>query len=178
MKPMNAGMWLRYMAVAVVCCTMMVGCKKCGRSGGTTAGTDTVGATDIGDVGSELPRRGLGTGHEDRATFQAQTVYYAYDSAAINPSEHSKLAAVADQMKMRPGTKLLIEGHCDERGTAEYNRALGERRALAAREALIGYGVNPNDLQTISYGFDRPVDPGHSEASWGKNRRAEFVIIQ
>ena len=74
-------------------------------------------------------------------------------------------------------TKLLIEGNCDERGTEEYNRALGERRALAAREALAKLGIDPMRIRTISYGKDKPADPGHDEAAWAKNRRDDFVLL-
>jgi peptidoglycan-associated lipoprotein len=72
--------------------------------------------------------------------------------------------------------KIVIEGHCDERGTAEYNIALGERRAKSVKRYLINLGVDSSQLSTISYGEERPADPGHNEAAWAKNRRAEFVI--
>jgi peptidoglycan-associated lipoprotein len=70
-----------------------------------------------------------------------------------------------------------VEGHCDERGTAEFNRALGERRALAAREELVKQGADGSRITTISYGSDRPADMGHDEAAWSKNRRCEFVVV-
>ena len=76
-----------------------------------------------------------------------------------------------------PSTKLLIEGNCDERGTEEYNRSLGERRALAAREALAKLGVDPMRIETRSFGKDKPVDPGHDESAWAKNRRDDFVLL-
>jgi peptidoglycan-associated lipoprotein len=107
---------------------------------------------------------------------QFAAVLFDYDSARIRPSEDSKLEAVAAYLKANPG-KLVIEGHCDERGTAEYNRALGERRALAARDALVKLGVDASRMSTISYGKDRPVDPGHDETAWAKNRRCEFVVV-
>jgi peptidoglycan-associated lipoprotein len=69
-----------------------------------------------------------------------------------------------------------VDGHCDERGTEEYNRALGERRALALREELISLGVDPNRIDTVSYGKDRPAETGHDEAAWRKNRRGEFLL--
>ncbi len=180
---MKVGMVLRCTVVAAVCCTMMVGCKKgCKKSGSTTGGTTDI--TGAGAVGGA----GVGTGLEankdqfggpgDRTALAPQTVYFAYDSAAINPTEQPKLQAVADYVKAHAGAKILVEGHCDERGTEEYNRALGERRALAAREALIGLGVDAGSIQTISYGKDRAADPGHDEAAWSKNRRDEFVVVQ
>lgn len=178
---MKAGIFFRSVLVAVICCTMMVGCKKGCRRGqavGAGAGTDIVSGTGVaGAEASTLPERGdLMGGTQQAGMFQA--LYFAYDSAAINPVEQSKLNVVADYLKANPNARLLVEGHCDERGTTEYNRALGERRALAAREALIALGVDGGRIQTISYGEDRPVDPGHDEAAWAKNRRAEFVIIQ
>jgi peptidoglycan-associated lipoprotein len=113
----------------------------------------------------------------DRDTFKANTVYFDFDRATIKPSERSKIDAVAQVLKSKPNTKVQVEGHCDERGTEEYNRALGERRALAVREYLINAGISADRIFTISYGEDRPVDPGHNEAAWAKNRRAEFVLL-
>jgi peptidoglycan-associated lipoprotein len=104
-------------------------------------------------------------------------VYFAYDSADIRASETSKLEAIASYMK--GGNKAIrIEGHCDERGTEEYNRALGERRALAARERLVGMGVSAAQIDTRTMGEDNPVVPGHNDAAWSKNRRAEFILLQ
>jgi peptidoglycan-associated lipoprotein len=109
---------------------------------------------------------------------QFAPVYFDFDSAKVRPSEVAKLEAVASWMKSNPNARLVVEGHCDERGTAEYNRALGERRAGAAREKLVGLGVAAGRITTISYGRDRPADPGHDEAAWAKNRRCEFSIVK
>jgi peptidoglycan-associated lipoprotein len=114
---------------------------------------------------------------EDRAALANYTVHFAYDSAAVKKSEQSNLQSVASALGADASTKLLIEGHCDERGTEEYNRSLGERRALALREALAKLGVDPSRVRTISYGKDRPADPGHDESAWSKNRRGEFVLL-
>jgi peptidoglycan-associated lipoprotein len=113
----------------------------------------------------------------DRNALAAYTIHFAYDSAAIRHSERSSLQAVATALSGNPGTKLLIEGNCDERGTEEYNRALGERRALAAREALAKQGVDSSRVRTISYGKDKPMDSGHDEAAWSKDRRDDFVLL-
>src|SRR2546422_397542 len=102
-------------------------------------------------------------------------IYFDYDSAKVRPSEMSRLETVAAALKGN-SKKLVIEGHCDERGTAEYNRALGERRAQAAREELIHLGIASSRITTISYGKDRPVEPSHDDTAWSRNRRAEFVI--
>ncbi len=113
----------------------------------------------------------------DRAALAAYTVHFAYDSAVIRKSEQASLQSVAQALAADPSTKLLVEGNCDERGTEEYNRALGERRALAAREALAKLGVDPMRIRTRSYGKDKPVDPGHDEAAWQGNRRDDFVLL-
>jgi len=114
----------------------------------------------------------------DRETFKAYTIYFDFDRSEVKTSERTKLDAVVDFMKKAPeGQKLLIEGHCDERGTEEYNRALGERRALSAREYLANAGFSSQKIRTISYGKDVPADPGHNESAWGQNRRCEFLLL-
>jgi peptidoglycan-associated lipoprotein len=114
---------------------------------------------------------------EDTNALAAYTIHFAFDSSVVRKSEKSNLQAVASELASDSSLKLLIEGNCDERGTEEYNRSLGERRALAAREALAKLGVDPMRVRTISYGEDRPVDPGHDEAAWAKNRRDDFVLL-
>ena len=113
---------------------------------------------------------------QDRSAFANQTVHFAFDSAAVLTKEENKLIIVAEKLKSDASTKLLIEGHCDERGTEEYNRSLGERRALALREALSRAGIDSNRIRTLSFGKDKPADPGHNEAAWNKNRRGEFIL--
>ena len=112
----------------------------------------------------------------DREIFKKDTVYFDFDSSTIKSGEKSKVVKVADYLKSNPGNGLEIEGHCDERGTEEYNRSLGERRALALREELTRLGVNPMMIDTVSYGKDRPAASGHNEAGWRKNRRGEFLL--
>jgi peptidoglycan-associated lipoprotein len=114
---------------------------------------------------------------EDPNQFKDQTIHFAYDSSVVRSQDKSKVAAVASHLKSNPQTAVRVEGNCDERGTEEYNRSLGERRALAAREELIGLGVDASRVDTISYGEDKPVATGHSEASWKQNRRADFVLL-
>ena len=114
---------------------------------------------------------------EDRATLSAQTVYFDFDSSTVKSGEKSKIEAVADYMKKNPANALKIEGHCDERGTEEYNRSLGNRRALALREYLANSGSTPDRIVTVTFGKDHPVDQGHDEAAWAKNRRGVFVVL-
>jgi peptidoglycan-associated lipoprotein len=112
----------------------------------------------------------------DREIFKSDTVHFDYDSSVVKSGEKSKVTAVAIYLKANMADAVEIEGHCDERGTEEYNRSLGDRRALALREALAAQGVDPMRVDTISYGKDRPVDTGKSEAAHRKNRRGEFVL--
>lgn len=114
---------------------------------------------------------------QDRTAFGDDTVYFDYDSSTIKGNDQSKLSAVASRLSSDASAKLLVEGNCDERGTEEYNRSLGERRALAAREALAGQGIDANRIATRSYGQDHPAEPGHNETAWSKNRRDEFVLL-
>ena len=103
-------------------------------------------------------------------------VFYEYDSSEITAAAQSVLAENAAVMKRYPNWTVTLEGHCDERGTAEYNLALGERRAVAAKAYLVALGVPADRLRTVSYGKEFPFDPGHTEAAWSKNRRAHFVV--
>ncbi len=114
---------------------------------------------------------------KDPAALAAYTVHFSFDSAVIKKSEQSKIEAIASALKSSPNDKLVIEGNCDERGTEEYNRSLGERRALAAREALAKAGVSPDRIRTISFGKDKPVNTGHDDAAWTANRRDDFILL-
>ncbi len=106
-----------------------------------------------------------------------KNIYFDFDKATLSIKARAVLSGIGDWMIEHPGKKVLIEGHCDERGSEEYNLALGERRANAAKEYLISYGVSADRLRTISYGEERPADPRHNEEAWAKNRRAHFVVI-
>ncbi|MCD6050990.1 MAG: peptidoglycan-associated lipoprotein, partial [Verrucomicrobia bacterium] len=114
---------------------------------------------------------------ENPAFFKANTVYFDYDRAAVRAGERVRVEEVAAYLKGKPGHMVKIEGHCDERGTEEYNRALGERRALAVREYLVNLGIQPERVHTISFGEDRPAEIGSSEGAWAKNRRGEFILL-
>ena len=103
-------------------------------------------------------------------------VFFEYDSSEITPDGKTALDTNAATLKRNNGWSITIEGHCDERGTAEYNLALGERRAVAARAYLVSLGVPADRLKWVSYGKEFPFDPGHDEIAYVKNRRAHFVI--
>jgi peptidoglycan-associated lipoprotein len=108
--------------------------------------------------------------------FQSEDLYYAFDSAVLTPMSQEILQRKADWLGENMDATVIIEGHCDERGTAAYNLALGERRADAAKDFLVNLGVPADRITTISYGEEKPVDPGKSEEAWAKNRRAHFVV--
>lgn len=114
---------------------------------------------------------------EDAQILKTDTVYFDFDSSVIKASEKPKVSAVADYLKANSGKAVRVEGNCDERGTEEYNRALGERRALAVREELIRLGIGPTEVDTISYGKDKTVAQGHDESAWMLNRRDDFIVL-
>ncbi len=172
-----------FLLSALVTCSLgLSGCNK-GKAP-TRSGTGAT-AGDLGAPGALAPLgasgdiavgdRGIAvTGEWQEGQFEA--VYFGFDSARVSPDELAKLERVAAAVGRN--TKLVVEGHADERGTAEYNRALGERRALACREELVRLGVPSGNISTISYGEERPDALGHDEASWAKNRRCEFVTVR
>lgn len=112
----------------------------------------------------------------DAKFFAAETAHFDFDSSVVKSADKPKVAKVAEHLKANPSHAVEVDGHCDERGTEEYNRALGERRALALREELISLGVKPSRIDTVSFGKDRPADTGHDESAWKKNRRGEFLL--
>jgi peptidoglycan-associated lipoprotein len=103
-------------------------------------------------------------------------IFFPFDRSELNDEARDRLKSHARWLRDHPNFGLLIEGHCDERDTEEYNLALGDHRSHSARDFLILLGIEPHRLQSISYGEERPVDRGHSEAAWSKNRRGHFVI--
>jgi peptidoglycan-associated lipoprotein len=105
-----------------------------------------------------------------------QPVFYPLDGSDVDQAGQQTLNGNAEILRKYPSWVITIEGHCDERGTAEYNLALGERRALAAKTYLVSLGIPADRLRTVSYGKEFPFDPGHDEAAWSKNRRAHFVV--
>jgi peptidoglycan-associated lipoprotein len=104
-------------------------------------------------------------------------IHFELDRATLTEEARATIEKHALWLQSHREAKVTIEGHCDERGTTEYNLALGDRRARAARDYIVSLGIPANRLRTISYGKERPVDPGHNEAAWAQNRRAEFVFI-
>lgn len=129
--------------------------------------------------GTPLPARDEGVSflgpNVDRNRFQP--VHFPFDSFVVAADERGQVRRVAEYLQ-DSNKRVIVAGFCDERGTAEYNRALGEKRAEAVREALIADGVAAERVQTVSFGAEMPVDPGSNESAWARNRRAEFGITR
>ena len=103
-------------------------------------------------------------------------IFFEFDKSNISPDAREILKANADFLLKNGNSKVVIEGHCDERGTAEYNMALGQRRAQETKKYLVNLGIKEPRIKTISYGEERPLDPGHNEDAWARNRRAHFAV--
>jgi peptidoglycan-associated lipoprotein len=113
---------------------------------------------------------------EEKQASEFKDIYYDFDKFNLKPEARELLRRHADWLLEHSNFDVIIEGHCDERGTNEYNLALGERRAASAMKYLADLGVEKKRLTTISYGEELPLDPGHNEEAWAKNRRAHFVV--
>jgi peptidoglycan-associated lipoprotein len=161
------------LAVCVAAATLS-GCVNGKKTTGSPGGSDS----DFVN-GTPLPERQEGINfmspNVDRSKFRP--VYFGFDSFVIGGGEHGKIDQVAEFMKGASNT-LIVAGFTDERGTPEYNRGLGERRAQAVREALIHAGVDGSKIQTVSFGAEMPADSGSGESAWAKNRRAEFGVVK
>ena len=142
-------------------------------------GDQSAGSTGDYVTGTPLPDRQEGTsflsGNVDRNQFQP--IYFDFDSQTIRSSENGKIQQVASFLQ-QGSAQLIIAGFTDERGTAEYNRGLGERRAGSVREALIAMGADAQNIQTVSFGAEMPADPSSNESAWAKNRRAEIGVVK
>lgn len=170
------------MFCAVLCLSLamgtIAGCK--GKDKGPIDTMDDTGASSstTEDSGSEGLNQNLDL---ERLLFSAsglQPIYFDYDSSSLNAAALQTLAENAEKIKEVPNVIIQVAGHCDERGTQEYNLALGERRALAVREHLRQLGVSGDRMITISFGEENPAVPGNNEAAWAKNRRCEFLRAQ
>jgi peptidoglycan-associated lipoprotein len=117
-----------------------------------------------------------GPGDAGQTSSELKTIYFPFDSATLTSTAVSDLKANAAYLRANPSVNVQIEGHCDERGSVEYNLALGERRATAGRNYLKKLGISAKRMSTISYGKERPQEMGHDESAWAKNRRDTFVV--
>lgn len=128
-----------------------------------------------GQVPGQAPDEGVGSPVASQTGFDKK-IYFDYDQYELKPEATQVLTDLVSYLKANPGLKVQICGNCDERGTNEYNIALGDKRAKAAQEYCITQGADPKWITTISYGEEKPADPGHSEEAWSKNRRDDFVF--
>ena len=152
--------------------------KRNGADGSEGSGGAYTGDSDRVN-GTPLSGRDEGVSFLDPSVSKSRfrPVHFGFDSFQIDSNDVGTIRQVADFMQ-GGGSKLIIAGFCDERGTPEYNRALGEKRAGAVRESLIADGVDPSRIQTVSFGAEMPVDPSSNESAWAKNRRAEFGVTR
>jgi peptidoglycan-associated lipoprotein len=142
------------------------------------AGRKGIGEQDLGGAAGRPGAGGAAIGSSERMAFENEDIYFAYDSSALTPQAQDILRKKAVFLKSNSTIKVTIEGHCDDRGTNEYNLALGEARARSAKAFLVDLGLPAARLATISYGEERPIAKGQGEEAWAKNRRAHFVIEQ
>lgn len=177
-------------SIVIVCLTLVAGCQK--KTIETTPPPETQRAVET-PAPTKEPAREVTESFKPEVSPESEavveptidemnrsgvlaTVYFDYDKSELSPEARSTLQKNADWMKRNPSRAVEIGGHCDERGTIEYNIALGERRAVAVRSYLTSLGVEAARLTIVSYGEERPSDPGHDESAWRQNRRAEFLI--
>jgi len=171
---MSRNLWFGMLVVVLACALCTTGCKRKPKTSAT--GNDNIGGL-AGVQGTEQGLSSRPSGGMDVLAVKFENVLFDYDSAQIKESDRAKIEAVADFLKKNAKTGALVEGNCDERGSAEYNMSLGERRALAVRAYLVGLGIDGAIIQTKSNGKEKPVAMGHDEAAWSLNRRAEFVLF-
>ncbi len=166
---------LRASVIALATLSLIVGLSACSKkdvkedeaafnSSGGGLPAESAGTTGAGEAGGV-------------ASSDLQTVYFAFDSYKLGNDSRAVLKKSAAWMKENSAASIQIEGHCDERGTTEYNLALGERRANTVKEYMTRLGVEGSKVSVISYGKERPADAGHDETAWAKNRRASFVVL-
>lgn len=167
---------VRLFLLLIVTATIATGCRGCLKDKfGNMFGRGNAGTMDpYGGVESSVlpdPIRGQ-SGVE---VAELKRIYFAFDSADLLGPAKEQLRANADWLRANPGVSIQVEGHCDERGTADYNYSLGQRRADGTRNFLLSLGIEPGRVHTISYGSERPDDNGRDEMAWARNRRVQFL---
>lgn len=152
---------------------LLAACETSTQGSGGASGSG--GSGSAGTSSSQLPGPRAGSA-EDFVVNVGDRVFFDFDKYNLKPEARETLQRQAEWLKKFPSTTVAIEGHADERGTREYNLALGERRANSVKNYLVALGVNPNRIRTISYGKERPAVTGSNEAAWSQNRRAVTVV--
>jgi peptidoglycan-associated lipoprotein len=175
--PNSVQPFLKLATLTALCLVFAAACAKKTKPDGSdgSGGADGNGANAaaISDKDIGYDAQGSDSGKIDGLS----TIYFAYDKSALSAEAKQKLAQNAEWMKAHRKTTVQVEGHTDERGSVEYNLSLGERRAKSVKAYLVSLGVDAKHLTTISYGEEKPIVPGDTEAAWSKNRRANFVPL-
>jgi peptidoglycan-associated lipoprotein len=187
---MNGNKWLRVAILMILVLTVAVGCAKkqveTQPEPAEPAEVSTMKQEEAQDMAAQKAaeereakeRAAKQAKMEAMDTLTMENIYFDFDKYDLKPQYRDLLKEKAEILKKYDDTRVLIAGHCDERGTEEYNLALGERRARAAYEFLVLLGVNASQLEMVSYGEERPAVQGSNESAWAKNRRDEFKIIK
>jgi peptidoglycan-associated lipoprotein len=175
---MNKGNTMRFKFLALFAAVLLVGaCETAPEESATTGGSGSSSASSSSSAETTSTAPSIAPGSpEDFVVNVGDRVFFDFDQYNLKGAARETLEKQAAWLKRYPGVEITIEGHCDERGTREYNLALGERRANAARDYLIALGVSPDRLRTISYGKERPVALAHTESAWAQNRRAVTTL--
>ncbi len=164
----------RNLALGLVACALVAGCK--GKQTASDQGLDSMGGQSSAIDSTPLSYDPMGSDSGKIAGLV--TVNFGYDKSSLDSAARAQVATNVEWMKANANVRVQIEGHCDSRGTIEYNVALGERRANAVKAYMVSLGINADRLSVISYGKEKPLEMGDSEAAWAKNRRANFVPAQ
>lgn len=162
----------RKISIALIACAFVVGCKSKQTQSDQPVETSATNSVDSTPLGFDA------SGSDSGKIDGLNTIQFGYDKANLDSESKRLLAGNAEWIKTHAGVNVQIEGHCDQRGTIEYNVALGERRANSVRAYLVSLGVKADRLSTISYGKEKPLDASDSETAMAKNRRANFVPAQ
>jgi peptidoglycan-associated lipoprotein len=141
---------------------------------------DFVQPTPTEETSSQIPTEIEALNRFAQSKGYVRDAFYNYDEATLDDAAQAALSASANWLRGSTGSSynLLIEGHCDERGTEQYNLALGDRRANSAKDYLVTLGIDAGRIRTVSYGEERPFEEGHDDASWAQNRRAHLVLVK
>jgi peptidoglycan-associated lipoprotein len=162
---MERSRWISVFAI-ILLTGILAGC-------GSNARDDQADGVETGAVADDGAFTGDALGADGRPA--SSRIYFDFDSARVDDNSRETLESHASYLSANPGVKVKLEGHCDERGTREYNLALGERRAKAAAKLMELLGVSKSRIDTTSYGEEKPLEEGHTEAAWSKNRRVEII---
>lgn len=162
--------------VLVVAAFVLAACSSTGDESGNTGSTGASSASSSGNQTATAPAGPKPGSQIDLEVNVGDRVFFDFDKSNLKPEARTAVERWAAWLKTYPANKVVIEGHTDERGTREYNLALGERRANSARDYLVSLGIDPNRVQIVSFGKERPAVPGSNDRAWAQNRRAVIVV--